>query len=396
MVIGILASGLNQKSISSNPFVFKGMFTDEDIEKYVQLIKGKPLFSQGYFITYESDTLIGQERRYSINFKKLNDSLRVLDEITLHPNAVYSNDFSKVAAYNPDTKHYIHKDIFTCVVGLPPALESVEKAHAIEDSLKFVARQVAINDTVVMGNFIIKPLSVNFKPTNLDYNKNIHDTGIGVLLEVTDTKNDTSYQVESAIGLDGALMYSYPAAIDELGVRIKLEESLLSAYFTPEEQLEYKEYVMKIGSNINIDGYNISLAEFDKNPTHKNYKKEEGDIAIGAKLNIEGNGVIDTSTSLYIIRNNQPMSIKNYSGTTGLHIRFSNIDPAKEEFTFKIARDKRESPELNLGIATDVPRTDYLILQATIFPGINLFWLGSILMMVGLFIASWLRFSKND
>ena len=90
------------------------------------------------------------------------------------------------------------------------------------------------------------------------------------------------------------------------------------------------------------------------------------------------------------------MSIKNYSGTTGLHIRFSNIDPAKEEFTFKIARDKRESPELNLGIATDVPRTDYLILQATIFPGINLFWLGSILMMVGLFIASWLRFSKND
>lgn len=396
MVIGILASGLNQKSISSNPFVFKGMFTDEDIEKYVQLIKGKPLFSQGYFITYESDTLIGQERRYSINFKRLNDSLRVLDEITLHPNAVYSNDFSKVAAYNPDTKHYIHKDIFTCVVGLPPALESVEKAHAIEDSLKFVARQVAINDTVVMGNFIIKPLSVNFKPTNLDYNKNIHDTGIGVLLEVTDTKNDTSYQVESAIGLDGALMYSYPAAIDELGVRIKLEESLLSAYFTPEEQLEYKEYVMKIGSNINIDGYKISLAEFDKNPTHKNYKKEEGDIAIGAKLNIEGNGVIDTSTSLYIIRNNQPMSIKNYSGTTGLHIRFSNIDPAKEEFTFKIARDKRESPELNLGIATDVPRTDYLILQATIFPGINLFWLGSILMMVGLFIASWLRFSKND
>lgn len=396
MVVGILASGLNQKSISSNPFVFKGMFTDDDLEKYVQLIKGKPLFSQGYFITYESDTLIGQERRYSINFKKLNDSLRVLDEITLHPNAVYANDFSKVAAYNPDTKHYLHKDIFTCVVGLPPALESVEKAHEIEDSLKFITHKVALNDTLVTGNFIIKPLSVNFKPTNIDYNKNTHDTGIGVLLEVTDTKNDTSYQVESAIGLIGALMYNYPAAIDELGIRIKLEESLLNAYFTPEEELEYKEYVLKIGGSVLLDGYEISLAAFDKNPTHKNYKKEEGDIAIGAKLNIVGNGAVDTSTSLYIIRNNQPMSIKNYSGSTGLHIRFSNIDPAKEEFSFKIAKDKRVPTDLSLGIATDVPRTDYLILQATIFPGINLFWLGSILMMVGLFMASWIRFKKSE
>ncbi|MBL0098652.1 MAG: hypothetical protein IPP49_00180 [Saprospiraceae bacterium] len=70
MIIGILASGLNQKFISTNPFVFKGMFTEDDVKKYVQLIKGKPLLSQSYLITYESDTLIGRERKYSINFKR--------------------------------------------------------------------------------------------------------------------------------------------------------------------------------------------------------------------------------------------------------------------------------------------------------------------------------------
>ena len=53
IIIGILGSGLNQNFISTNPFVFKGMFTEEDLARYVQLIKGKPLFSKGYFITYE-------------------------------------------------------------------------------------------------------------------------------------------------------------------------------------------------------------------------------------------------------------------------------------------------------------------------------------------------------
>ena len=49
-------------------------------------------------------------------------------------------------------------------------------------------------------------------------------------------------------------------------------------------------------------------------------------------------------------------------------MRFSNIDPVKEEFTFKIAKDSRQIKDLKIAIATDVPRTDYLILQATIFP----------------------------
>ena len=90
------------------------------------------------------------------------------------------------------------------------------------------------------------------------------------------------------------------------------------------------------------------------------------------------------------------MSIKHYSAKTGLHIRFSNIDPATETFSFKIAKDKRKSDVIKLGVATDVPRTDYLILQATIFPGINLFWAGSILMMAGLLLAAWVRYTKRS
>ena len=47
----------------------------------------------------------------------------MLNEFKLHPNAVYSNDLSKSAAFNPDTKHEWTRDVFSAVVSVPPAVE---------------------------------------------------------------------------------------------------------------------------------------------------------------------------------------------------------------------------------------------------------------------------------
>ena len=392
MMLGILASGLNQKHISTNPFVFKGMFSDDDVKKYVQLIKNKPLFSQGHLITYKSDTLIDRERRYDILFEKLNDSMEVVESFTLQPNAMYSNDFSKVAAFNPDTKHYFGKDIFTCVVSLPPTISSMEEAKKVEDSLKFVNYSLPINDTLQLGAYIVEVKALSFDPTNKDYAKHHHDAGISALVTVRDTIGDTTYIIEPALGMDGALMYHYPDHIIEAGIKVKLGEDMLDKYFTPDDQLQYKEFTIKTGGNFDFGGYRMQLTGFGKEPTHKNYQEEEGDIAVGATLNVSGEGMAEEVMPIYVIRKNQPMSIKSYSGKTGLHIRFSNIDPEKEEFTFKVAKDVRKTLSVDLAIANDVPRTDYLILQATIFPGINLFWGGCILMMLGLMLAGWQRY----
>ncbi len=394
MMVGILASGLNQKHISTNPFVFKGMFSDDDVKKYVQLIKGKPLFSQGHLITYKSDTLIDRERRYDILFEKLNDSMEVVESFTLQPNAMYSNDFSKVAAFNPDTKHYFGKDIFTCVVSLPPTLSSMEEAKKVEDSLKFENHTLALHDTLHIGTYVLEVKEMTFDPKNKDYSKHPHDAGISAIVAVRDTVADTTYIIEPALGMEGALMYHYPDHIIEAGLKVKLGENMLDTYFTPDDQLQYKEYTIKTGGNFDFEGYRIQLVGFEKEPKHKNYKNEAGDIAVGATLNVSGEGMAEEVAPIYVIRKNQPMSIKSYSGKSGLHIRFANIDPVKEEFTFKIAKDIRKSGNVDLAIAKDVPRTDYLILQATIFPGINLFWGGCILMMVGLLLAGWQRYKS--
>lgn len=89
------------------------------------------------------------------------------------------------------------------------------------------------------------------------------------------------------------------------------------------------------------------------------------------------------------------MGVKAYVPELGIHIRFTGIDPVNEMFSFKVAKDIRDQNyTIPLEITENVPRSDYVILQAQIFPGINFLWFGCILMMLGLFI-SWILRLRN-
>jgi cytochrome c-type biogenesis protein CcmF len=90
---------------------------------------------------------------------------------------------------------------------------------------------------------------------------------------------------------------------------------------------------------------------------------------------------------LFYIRGKTPGHLKAYFPEIGLHIRFENIYPQSEEFDFSIALAPPAA--IPIEIAGDVPRTDIIVLQAIVFPGINLFWLGSLMMMSGLFLGMW-------
>lgn len=395
MILGTITSGLNQSSISSNPFVFKGIFSEEDLKKYVQLIKGKSLLSQGHLITYQSDTLVGRERIYAIHFQKLKEDFQVEDEWTLHPTALYSNDYSKIAAFNPDTRHHIDRDIFTCVVGLPPAVESMEKAKKIEDTLRFKPIEISFNDTIDLGDYILKAGDASFAPTNTEYLKNSHDAGLSVALTLYDKKRDTTYLCQPALGIQGALLYNYPEGIEDAGMKFKILDDNVESFFTPEDQLSYQEFTLKDGESFKIGQTTVRLAGFNKSPVSPAYTTKEGDLAVGARLEVMHEGNVELAEPIYVIRDNQPMSIKSYTSSCGLHVRFANIDPKSETFTFRAAQDHSRPRKIKIGWATGVPRSDYVILQATIFPGINLFWAGSILMMAGLLGAGGFRFLKR-
>jgi cytochrome c-type biogenesis protein CcmF len=78
--------------------------------------------------------------------------------------------------------------------------------------------------------------------------------------------------------------------------------------------------------------------------------------------------------------------MKDYIPDLSLHVRLEKIDPVKEEFELLLARPF-DKPTLAVEVAQEVPRNDYIVLEAILFPGINLFWGGSIIMLLGMFLG---------
>lgn len=396
MILGIVASGLSKFKISKNPFVFKGLFSAEDAEQYVQLIKDKPFFAQGYWLTYESDTLVGNNRFFTIDFKKTEGKdQKVVEEFKLRPYVGYSNDMTEVKAYNPDTRHKFTEDLFSCVVALAPTKTSVKNAHNFEDTLSYTRHYIKLGDTLRLSKNAIVLDNISFAPTHKDYVPDENDFGFSLVGKAfAQHRPDKVFDMESSLGLRNNLLYKYQYDEPDLGLRVQIKDSIIAALLTPEDQLTYATYTVSKRETITVGEWNISIDNFINAPEQTSYKAEEGDIAVAAALSLTNGDKIYKAEPLYLIRNNRPMGIKSYTPEAGLHIKFKDIDPVKERFTFEIAMDNlKEISDVNIPIevAENVPRSDYIILRADIFPGINMFWIGSILIMFAFFLAAVMR-----
>jgi len=399
MLIGLLGSGLNKETISTAPFMFKDMFENEEmLRNYVQLIKGKPLFAQGYWMTYESDTLIGRNRYYDLEFKKVDENQKVLETFKLRPSSVYSNDFKTQNVFNPDTKHYWTKDIFSCIVALAPTKQDAELAKQFEDTLVWERHDIFIGDTLKTENnnwYVID--EITFAPQHREYRPKDNDFGVEAKITAGNYRFGNQVEMNTALGLQGALLYKYPDGKEDIGARVRLSDAFIEDIFSTEDKLEYKEVEISTLETFNFEDVEISLTGFNKEPINRNYQPEDDDIAVGAQMVVKKDGKAYNSEPIYIIRGASPMGVKSYVPELGIHMRFTNIDPQRQKFQFQIAKDKRKKNySVPLEITENVPRTDYIILQAQVFPGINFLWLGCVLMMLGLF-GSWIiRMRANN
>ena len=125
---------------------------------------------------------------------------------------------------------------------------------------------------------------------------------------------------------------------------------------------------------------------------HPSYQKQKDDIAITAVLDITNpDGSIEVAKPIYVIRGNRPFEIKNQSA--GLNVRIAGIDPVTETLSVMIAPTPDIMAQtIPIEMAENASRSDYIVLQTILFPGINLFWAGSLSMLLGLAISSFRRF----
>jgi cytochrome c-type biogenesis protein CcmF len=412
MIIGILASGLNKRFISVNSFVMDGLIEGSDQERLknnVLLFKGIPMPMGGYEVTYVSDTLQNVTRTYKVNYTKKDASGQVVETFDLYPNILYDKSFTKIAASNPDTRQYLHKDIFNHISSLPQVEMDMDFRKQKEDSLNYKGHQLSLGktytflDTVAIADkdtFVVKKYELSLEAITReadhpDYKALAGDLAVSALIRVNRDNDDTTFTIKPLVILRGQLVYYYPAQINELSARIRLHPDIFDDAFTPEEDLSYQTFDFKLGQTIPFAGLNVRFDAFNPKATHPTLEKKEGDLVVGARMTVTDSlGKAHNTQPIFFIRDSAPFNLKSAVEPLGLHIRFVSIDPQAESVSLMLARKQTSLNQALVEVATNALRSDYIVLEAIEFPGINLFWVGSTLMMLGLGLSMGYRISR--
>ena len=405
LMVGVIATGLNKQHISTNPFANRNILPEAWLGENVMLEQGKPIFMSGYLAEYTTDTLIGNERTFTIEYEKVDSSLtQVTERFTVAPTATYDNEVKKIMTFHPDTRHYLSRDIFTRVAALSDVEMDEANRHAREDTLNFrpvplqLGQPQLFTDTSyrkerrLIRDYEMTVLELDRNPTHEEYEPERGDLALGAKIRIKFPQSDEEVIAEPVMAMRGNLLYNFDEQVDEFGMRIQLTEAAFDAAFVLEEELDYQEFTLQAGETFEVQGIPVQFVGFNKEVAHPAYVAEEGDVAVAATFRATGpDGRFYTAEPVYLIRGNRPYNLKTEIDELGLHLRFLQLDPSTGSVQIAAAYYQNEAPLVPLEVATNSPRTDWLVLETIIFPGINLVWLGSILMMLGLGLASWYR-----
>lgn len=412
MLLGILASGANKRIISQNQFLMEGLTDDEEaMRTTLFIIKDEPIVMEDYEMVLREDTIVNYNRTYEVDYKRRNKEGEVVEEFTLLPNILYDKTFEKIAMTKPSTKHYWDKDVFTVIMALPEEEQSISAKKAKEDSLNYrvfpliQGQELAFKDTLRIrepDTFMVRNYRVTLEdfarvPTHPDYEAEPDDIGVGATVAITRNGADSVYREKIALVLREGLLYHYPAQLNDLSTRLRIDESIFEQLLVPEEDLDYQEFKVSPGQTFSVDDKQITFTNFQPNPEVNHYSPMEGDISVSAKLEVIANdGATGSLEPVFIIRDKTPSRIRDDHRGLGLFANLVNIDPENNQATLLVAQaPSRAELRVPIAVATNSSRSDWLALQAIEFPGINLFWFGSISMLIGLLISMVMRIREK-
>ncbi|MEO6132393.1 MAG: cytochrome c biogenesis protein CcsA [Saprospiraceae bacterium] len=395
MVIGIMVSGLNKRIVSGNKFAEQDLAEGIDPGKNSILIKNMPMFMNGYWVTYKSDTLEGLTRFYEVEFIKLSEKGDTAEHFTTYPDVLYDRQLTKVAANNPDTKKYIDRDIFTYISSLPQEQQDASNIPRLDSTLNYKLYYISPGDSVKVENFIVTLDSISLDSKNKSYTPQDNDLALSGNFSVRHADGPAIKKVYPTLLVRKGLLYGMNDQINDFNLRMRLKSSSIDSLIPLDESLTYEEFVIHPKEIKTWKDLKITFEGVDKNITHPNYTTEKGDIAIHGVVKIENDQHrAYVARPLYFIRGGTPYNMKSYIPDLALHVRLEKIDPQKEEFTLLLSRPVAH-PRLAVEIADDAPRNDFIVLEAVLFPGINLFWAGAIIMLMGMFIGFYKRLRKS-
>lgn len=392
LLLGIIITGLNQRIISSNLFAQRGLAGMEDsaLKKNLILLKGEPMIMGNYKVTYLADSMNNQYRHFFVKVEELGENMTtVTDSFMLYPNVIYTRDFTDIEALNPGIRRGLFYDMFTRITRLPMSMVNLKKAATMDDSLNYIDYAGYIGDTVYTSQYAIIIKDFKTGTSHPKYEAREGDYPISAVFEIYDIEDDTSYYANPTLLLRGPMAYTLPVEKEELDLRIRLRDTIFSHLLLENNELNYTTIGLDQGDTARWRGYTMRLVGVNTDPKRPGFTPKEGDLAVGVKLQLtDKSGNTTELEPLYIIRERRASGIRDIDFDSGLYVKVKNIDPQEQKFYIDIAQGRKlADSKVYFELVEDVPENEFIVFQATIMPGINLVWMGMILMLSGLMIT---------
>ena len=127
-----------------------------------------------------------------------------------------------------------------------------------------------------------------------------------------------------------------------------------------------------------LNGLPASLDSVKREVELTGISLQENDLAVTAYISVQGQSRVEilSPTIVWSKRLKTPMQIYDVNLNTGLLVDFTNLNPETGIFTLSYKTTER----------------DYIILKAIEKPLINILWIGTIVLMIGFFIATYRRY----
>ncbi|MEJ6981318.1 cytochrome c biogenesis protein CcsA [Pedobacter sp. P351] len=132
------------------------------------------------------------------------------------------------------------------------------------------------------------------------------------------------------------------------------------------------------GDTVKYNNGIIVVKSVNKNATIEKIPLTPGDVAVGMQLEVVTKGKTYNVEPLYLIKNGNKFDFAKTIDEAGLKFRFSNIFPAKDKLELMVYQ-KPLTPK------------KWIVLKAIKFPFINLFWGGTIIMVIGFLLSIFRR-----
>lgn len=226
-----------------------------------------------------------------------------------------------------------------------------------------------ISDTTIAPNTYYK---INFKKIDektgkikedFDLNPNIQENGKMGMVASPDTKHYLTTDI-----------YTHITSAAEK----KEEHGEHEGHSEDENYKAPRVVTLAVGDTLNINGGILTVKPINSNPTVKDLTIAPGDLAVGLPLEINVSGKIYKTEPLFMVKGNNTFDFARKIDELGLRFRFTKILPDQGKFELMVYEKPQQAK-------------DWLVFKSIEFPYINLYWVGTIVMVIGFLISIFRR-----